>query len=384
MKKVGIITFHESDNFGTCLQAYALLKSIQLLGYDPQIINYKRHISKKAKNSLVKRIAYTFKEYGLSNLTKIAKVNEAKNARKEKFEKFRKDYLIYSLDSYMNFEELKTLANEYDAFIVGSDMVWCADRVDDLKVYLLEFADRGKSIAYSPSFGSSEIPRAMEGIYKNGLSKIGFLSCREKSGVELVKELSQRQAAYTVDPTLLLSPGMWNRIVVWEKKNFNYILVYMFEGRPNWLTPLIKKVAKSYSAQVIEIPMSNKQWCAQADKCPEEYGPQEFVTLFSNASFVFTNSYHGLMFSLIYNIPFFAVKRENKRWGLFEDRLTDTLREYNCLDRLIDRASSVEKYDMDYSRICEAINRRSAESKCYLDNALKKVTGNVEVNYDEN
>ena len=379
MKKIGLITFHESDNYGTCLQALAMQKNIEDLGYTCELIPFKRNtLAKNKKPNVFERIRFLLSEYGLNNLILINKIKNDLALKNKAFKDFRNNFLKYSNGEYSNFEDLKENSNLFDAFVCGSDMIWSSNRSENLDIYFLQFAPKGKRIAYSPSFGSDFVEEGLKDTYSAYIKDMDFLSCRETSGVKLIKDLSGTEAKLTIDPTLLLKSQEWNSLFRIQKSQKEpYILVYMFEGVPKWMNSHINKVAKKFNAKIVEIPMSARQWCNNHKKKNGQIGPLEFVSLFANAKFVFTNSYHGLMFSLIYNIPFFAVKRgENSNWMQFEERLMDTLKSFGCQDRVLTRGKTIDynNLNLNFNPINKAINTLSESSMNYLKEALSIAT----------
>lgn len=372
MKKIGVITFHESDNYGTCLQAFAVTKIVEQLGYDCEILNYRRQSIPSQTPSLLSRMKYMLKAYGIRNLGMRKEVAAQQKKQKERFEDFRKEHLEYSTASYHSGEELRQCVDQYDAFVTGSDMVWCSDRSESLDVYFLQFAPKNKRIAYAPSFGSAQICGDLKPAYQKYLAEFEHLSCREESGVALIKELAEREAALTVDPTLACNKSVWESFTAEKVPNGPYILVYMFEGMPTWLRKTVRKVAARYQAEILEVPMGAKQWCNSIRKGQDGISPSNFVALFKNAKFVFTNSYHGLMFSLIFNKQFFVISRDNGgHWAQFEDRLTGILRMIHCENRVLCKNQKADLSGLvDYRQVNTKLDQLKADSLVYLNNAL--------------
>ena len=378
MKKVGIITFHESDNYGTCLQAYAISSAISNLGYTAQIIPYVRSIKNiELKHSTTERIKYVFQNYGVTDIMLRNKIYAEQVKRTKLFSSFRNLYLPYGDGKYTTVRELENSNAIYDAYVCGSDMIWSPDRTDDLAVYFLQFAQKGKRVAYSPSFGCSSLEGYADIPFEKYISEIDYLSCRETSGIDILRNYTSSYATHTIDPTLLIEQAEWNNIA---QKTYNhpdkYVLVYLFEGIPTWARKTIRNAAKYMNAEIVEIPMIPKHYAANIRRGIPAIGPEEFITLFQNAEMVFTNSYHGLMFSLLYKKPFYVIERNTtSSWGRYEDRLLSALRYFDCTNRYISKDTNfVADFDMDFDYVNTIINNSREMSLNYLGNSLQKAT----------
>ena len=244
----------------------------------------------------------------------------------------------------------------------------------------LQFADFHKRLAYSPSFGASGISEALESKYKNLLLEIKYLSCREKSGVDDIERVSGLKAKWTLDPTLILEKNEWDTISESTPKlklPEKYILVYLFEGIPNWAQKEILRESQRRKAEIVEIPMSVKQICNDIRKEYEPIGPAEFVRLVKGSECVFTNSYHGLMFSLIFKKDFYIISRDAKgHWAQFENRLTDILTEINCINRFLSSDNTSLDTNIDYKMVYEILDDRISDSSGYLKDALAETCSN--------
>lgn len=242
--------------------------------------------------------------------------------------------------------------------------------------YFLKFADSKKRIAYSPSFGTTAIDENQRQEYILGLQDFSSLSCREASGVQLIKELTGKNATLTADPTIACERSVWDKFSIDYAIPQRYILVYMFEGLSDKLRSELNVLSKTNNLEIIEIPVEIKGWCrALRNQSNIIVGPEEFVELFKNATCVITNSYHGLIFSIIFSQPFLVIQRNNQRWGQFEDRLTDMLKRLGCEDRLIANDMPINKNLLFNSNIAltENVEKLRLQSIEYLKQAFKKI-----------
>ena len=245
--KAAILTFHLADNYGAVLQAYALQKTLLKLGVDNEILT--TDFSDNVKDS---GKSYSGAAAVLRN--RILKENEK---RHELFEEFRSTYLRCSV-KYSD-PELGSANRIYDYFITGSDQVWNLRIPGTSGRYFLPFADAKKRVSYAASFGSEDLPEKSRDWCADQLRDFARLSVREKSGQELISKMTGRESSVTLDPVLLPGRSEWDALISAEDDD-PYYLLYMI----------------SYDG---ELAAKAKQ-AALRD--------------------VFTNSFHGTAFSLIY------------------------------------------------------------------------------------
>jgi hypothetical protein len=133
--------------------------------------------------------------------------------RELKFEAFHRKNTKFSNRQYARYSELYENVPDYDVYCVGSDQVWNPNCYTSLNPYMLTFAPSGKrKISYASSFGVSEIPRQAVDQYKKGLSELSYISVREKTGCQIVSELTGKEGVLVLDPTLLLEKSDWDTV----------------------------------------------------------------------------------------------------------------------------------------------------------------------------
>lgn len=199
-----------------------------------------------------------------------------------------------------NVNNLRDIIEEYDYFITGSDQVWNPYNTY-LKENFLMFAPKEKRISYAASISAPDIPTNKIDIYKEGLAGMYSLSLREQAGAELVKKISGRDAEVHVDPTLLLSPQEWDevsRAPAWYNGK-KYILTYFLGKRPDFA---IQKIAEETRLSIVNL---------LDDKVYAHYvtGVDEFLWAVKHASLMYTDSFHGTVFSILYRTPFIVCDR---------------------------------------------------------------------------
>ena len=306
--KVSVITRHAITNYGSLLQAYATQIVIENLGHDCEIIDfirddesYRQHektIIKQKKdwnNNPVKKALYLLLRQPESILSG------------RRFEKERKNLLNLS-KRYTTKETLKKDCPIADVYMTGSDQVWGPvfnGTYDDS--YCLSFTD-GKKISYAASFGHVEFTEELRTYYKQWLTQYKKIAVREKSAVEILKEIGV-EANQVLDPTLLLNKTFWEEHTLQSQKK-EYVLVYQLHNNQK-LNEYAKRVAKSKGLPLIRVSPLFHQFTRPGKFvwCPK---PEEFLSYIKNASCMITDSFHGTAFAINFNTPFVEVLPNNK------------------------------------------------------------------------
>lgn len=322
--KVGIITMHKVINFGSALQAYALQRKITDLGCDAELVDYKYpnelHIEKV-------NIISNFLKY-LVHYINCAVVGFPNIRQKRRYKKVWKDYFQLSKRRFDTEEELKNNCPEYDIYMTGSDQVWNSRFTKNDSSFLLEFAsDNKKKCAYSSSFAYDDIPCQYRPLFERNLPRYANISVREESGVKLVKDITGRDVPAVCDPTLLLTKKEWTDFSQGAKKYTKepyilaYILAYSFNPFPD-VDYIVQEIQRQTGYKVIYLDAGRRDYFKPNSMVIKDAGPKEFVDLFLKAEFVITTSFHGTVFSINFNKPFYSVIKE----GNPDSRISSILR----------------------------------------------------------
>lgn len=315
MKHVGIITIQKCDNFGSDLQAYALQRKLQLLGYDAENIDYlfyknRRHIKTRMSRpcfhvSLINRIKeylYPKKQF----LSRIFHLKEDRNRRK-KFDSFVSSNFRLSRE-YRTVDDLYKKPPQYDVYIVGSDELWNPRCNSTILPYFLDFAPKGASrISYAASTGGHDVyDEQTQSIFKRYLDCFYRISMREKSSCEYFSKMLCRAVEHVVDPTLLLTAHDWDKVAAPVQVEQPCIVVYDLISSPT-IWAVARRIAASTGQKIVrvcgEVGMRKMPSVVQYS----EIGPGEFISLISKASCVITNSFHGTVFAILYQRPFYFI-----------------------------------------------------------------------------
>ncbi|MGC3978519.1 MAG: polysaccharide pyruvyl transferase family protein [Paludibacteraceae bacterium] len=358
MKKVGIITISRINNYGAGLQSYALQKKIQLLGYDAEMIDYLYFKHKSYKQTSQAKPLATFskkeeiKQYVLYRIATpvienfLSLFHRSVNKRLKNFAEFHQRNIRFS-KQYRSIAALYNGEHPYDVFIVGSDQVWNPDTGTSLAPYFLDFAPEDRlKISYASSFGVSSIDPAYHLAYRRYFENLNAISVREEDGVKLVKEITGRNAERVLDPTLLLTKKDWLTVV--DKRQDlpdKYVLIYTLHDSPAALE-WAHYIRAKFNLKIIRIckrSFANKK--EENVRNIGDAGPAQFVELFSNASFVVTNSFHGTAFSVNFNIPFVAVLKIGKENN---SRISNFLNLVKLNERIVNETHLPEKKPADF------------------------------------
>ena len=353
---------HRPISYGSALQAYATLRTIEKMGYDAEIIDYQYpndiHF-KKSKNAF--GTIKSFLEnmfFGFPNV--------------EKERKFKDFYnVFYKMSNYYpTRKSLEENPPEYDIYVTGSDQVWNTKFIKDDTTFLLSFVPEGKKrVAFSSSFAHSQFDENYAELFRKYLTKYEKISVRELSGVEIVKNLTGQNADHVCDPTLLLDKEEWN--VVEEKSDLKikepYILIFMlcysFNPYPQ-AKHIIKEIQKQLKLKVIYLDGVKENYLEPNSKVIKNAGPSDFLHLIRNASYVITDSFHGTLFSILFNIPFTSIVNPQNT----DSRVT------NFLKRIGMEKNALPFDAMDVA--VNEINNNLEEIKRFRDNSheiLKKI-----------
>ena len=282
---VGILTLHEADNYGAVLQAYALQRTLEKLGAECEFL------------SLVKAQAQQGEEPSGLPAALIGRIRQAGGKRAALFDAFRRRWLHCA--GPVPWAEAARSVERYDRLIVGSDQVW-NPRISGVdERYFLPFAPPDKRFSYAASFGAEPLPESIRDWCAGELRRFAGLSVRERSGRDLLMDLTGREALVCLDPTLLLSREEWAALAGPEDEKA-YVLLYLLKYDAS-LAAAAKKEAAGRGLPLRTVtaaympPCGFDAWCG--------VGVEKWASLFRNASCVFTNSFHGTAFSLLFSKP---------------------------------------------------------------------------------
>lgn len=352
MKKVGIITYHKHNNYGAALQAYALQKKIEDMGYCVEIINY--HY-KRNTWSLNKLRSKGIKLYIMGIMGSLMRI-----PRYKKFSEFRK---MMRLSPRYNKNNLYKANKRYDICISGSDNIWNADINGFDKNYFLDFIeDNAKKRSYASSFGSDKIDSSLEKEYGELLKKYTVLGVREESGAKLIKRISDKDAYVVSDPTFLISYEEWDKISIKPKEKKSYILAYQLVPSKHFIKT-VNRISKEERLPIIYVSFPMGGYVKS--KCKLHIGPKEWLGYIRNANIIVTDSFHGVMFSIIFEKQFYVILTQ------LSTRIENILEKLRLQNRIIDKQGRRDKNNIDYTKCKNYKKDFIRESEEVLKKCLK-------------
>lgn len=350
----GVITFHKAINYGAVLQTYALQKFICDKGIQCEVIDYDCEAFKdnykpfKIYNKNLKGLVSALVQYPY------------KKRKIKKFNDFRKNHINISSTVYTR-GNIENSNNIYDKFIVGSDQVWNYNLTDFDETYFLDFVkDSEKKNSYAASIGHDVLSDEIKNKYKNLLQNYKNISVREYSGCNLISKLTNREVTKVLDPVFLLDKNKWSSIVC-NPSDEKYIFVYLLNDYS--LIPFVERLSKITGYKVICLQNSIKKRM-KADYVLDA-GVNEFIGLINKSSYIVTDSFHGVAFSIIFNKNFWA-KLNNKGKGK-NSRITTLLDDVNLSHRILENQSDKELLqNIDY-------NVPNSKLKNEIDKSIKYI-----------
>jgi len=325
--EVGILNLFYTNNYGAILTAYALRKTVEKLGYNSKVINF-------------------IPEY-------------FKNKTEEKFQKFANENLNLTQE-YNNKEQLKALNNSISTFIVGSDQVWRGGFYRDLgDIFYLGFADKTKKLlSYAASFGVDKYEGSMYDIFKNKLCLNCFsaVSVREKSGIDILKNIFNIDAIQTLDPVFLLNSSEWDSLIKNSNQDTDYIACNILDNSKD-IDELLQKISLKNNLKIINI--NNAQ------------SVEQWLNYIKNAKYIITDSFHCSCFSILFNKKFICMENElrgkSRLLSLFE-----MFEIKNRFKKISDNDIEISlKEDINYDKVANILENKRTVSIDYLEKALK-------------
>ena len=278
----------------------------------------------------------------------------------EKFNRTRAKY------TSSNFDEV--IDEGVDAFICGSDTIFCIDEFDGFDDgYYANYPcmKNGYTISYAASFGDSHFTEDDYATLNDRLKNFKALGIRESDMLGYIREHFSGEVQQTLDPTLLLTDKDYDELIKSVKpvaKKNSYLLLYSRRYNPA-MEEYAEKISKKLGVKIIEISLRAVN--AEKHQMFYEAGVEEFLSLVKNAAFVVTNSYHGIIFSIQYRKPFAAFSREQGDTKIKE--LLSLCEISDCL--LIDGKENLPAVDYDAVHNKIAVERK--KSLNFLEKSLK-------------
>lgn len=369
--KIANLTLDGYFNYGNVLQRYAVCNLLMGLGaeveslwFSPQagVLPYLQSHYPWMKDSLDLK---TWVKLGINWKGVTGKWFSGQNAweaaRSAVIKSFVDRYIPMRYD--VDFDEVAT---EYDYFVVGSDQVWNPNFAGFEK-FFMKFASMEKRIAYAASISCPEIPQDKLQMFIDGIRGMKAISVREQAGADLIQQLTGRRVQVVADPTMLVTAEDWRSIArkpSWLKGDEQLLVTYFLGKRPD---SVIESIARENGLQIVNM---------LDERLFEHYAiaPEEWLWLIDHARFMYTDSFHGTVFSILFRTPFVVTERVDAGCASkMISRIDTLLAKFDLSDR---RGTNVNGYmiasplDMHYGDVDKVLAEEKQKAKTYLCHAL--------------
>lgn len=340
--KIALLTYFHALSYGATLQTYATIKALESLGHEVWLINL--YIPQPM--AWFKRILLIPKAYMHWS--------------------FRKKYFKHITSHYTSSEELRNNPPEADLYMIGSDQTWNTDiSLDKAPSFFLDFVkDNKKKVTYAASFGKSVI-EGNKWISKEHiielLKQFDKIAIREDTGKRLLDEIGIN-SVQVIDPVLLF-PN-YDELIGKDRQRKEEIVLFKVDKMDAFYTRA-KEVGKLSSIPVISVGSLRRE---PGVKCPYPYGVEGWMSRLASAKYILTDSFHGLVVSLLYHRQFIILPGLASRIT----RLRSLLQLVGLEDRIMstdDTAESIyEKLQqpIDYSSVDKILSKEREKSWEYL------------------
>ncbi|MDU7070558.1 polysaccharide pyruvyl transferase family protein [Campylobacter ureolyticus] len=354
--KIAVMTLPLSNNYGGNLQAFALVKLLKNLGYEPIFINLKRKITFK--------IYFKFIIKNILGLFMVKYENPTLPIKRTKqMASFIDRYIFPKTGEIFSSVKLEKICikEKFDACIVGSDQVF---RPGYFKPFQNDFSlgflnDNVIKLSYAASFGGSKYKGDKVNLHSRNLKKFKAISVREKSGIKVCKETFGVDATWVLDPTMMLEIDEYKKLFkdVKTSNSKGRIFAYVLDKSLEKQT-LINNFAKDKNLEIYEVNDGGNR--------KNTPSIEEWLKSIYEADTIITDSFHGCVFSILFNKPFYAFI--NKERGA--DRFYSLFEMFDLFDRIID-CNNFSKKNINYKKVNEIIKEQKELSKKFLVLNLK-------------
>lgn len=395
MKRIGIMTlYYNNNNYGGIAQAYALAEYLIEKGFDAEIISYRRTPRKKISRleqikangmkeyikehseGFCEKVVNKFLAMPLKRI--LAKKYEPLfKQRTTSFERSREN--IPHTEKVYDENNVELLASEYDVFLTGSDQVWKPGVIQGAYVWdFLSHEEEKKCLSYASSIATTVYPDWYLDYMRKHLKKFEWISVREKTAQEYLKQITGKDVSCVLDPTFLLDDDKWLNLASERIINERYIFAY-FLGNSIWQRKKVKQLAKATGRKIVTLPHLGSEIrlcdCCFGDFNLYDVTLNDFLSLILFADCVVTDSFHAVVFSNIFKKDFWVFERKilekKERMG---SRIDDLLTMLNEMERKVDKKwnpkRNVDFKTIDFKKVKHIVDREKMLSEIKFLDAL--------------
>ncbi|WP_230399222.1 polysaccharide pyruvyl transferase family protein [Novisyntrophococcus fermenticellae] len=351
--KVGILTFTEGYNYGNKLQNYALLTYLQN--------NFPCEV-KTVDNCVAQGSRFEKARILLTWAFPSAK-HYMYWKRLLRFKSFNKKYLKFTSEKLTS--NTKKFS-EVDCFVCGSDQIWNPHYYSNIDLLTGKLPVPKRSISYAASFGVNEIPDEKKVAFAKALGNLDAISVREEQGLHICKELGFENGRVNIDPTFLLSKDEWLKVIRKPDKQLpsKYVVTYFLGSIKNNVEYNIENYCKINNLERIDLnSVTALKWF--------DITPFEFLYLIKNAEFVFTDSFHASVFSIIFGKNFLTAERTSKNSNKMSSRIDTLFSTFSCENhRMIAFDGNIDSLKMDEAKVESIIQHEKDRTYEYFSSII--------------
>ncbi|MBD5584009.1 MAG: 4Fe-4S binding protein [Clostridia bacterium] len=373
MKKIAYQAFLGS-NYGTILQSFALYHTIVELGYECEVVGCDEFRNRQMIDP--KMVDLNSKKYDTlrTHLTYEQFVS--------RWFRFNSSLGKIPGNCHLNPEQQEEVL-KFDAFICGSDQIWKPSEFWFCAKRYLQYAPSNKRIGYAPSIGTNliEIDNVKNiPLWRKWLSEMAIISCREKTGSQIIENIVKRDVATVLDPTLLLKPKSWEQLLPYGVmsdeinkiliSNKPYILAYLLDTYDIYYN-YIDELGTRLNMNIIWLTGRDSWGPIQRNSATTD--PAGFINLIKNASYICADGFHGICFAINFSKPFSIML--NERISNI-DRVKDLCARLEIPDRVVYPASKATDLEVElpYITIQNNLLIEKEFSLKFLTDALKETS----------
>lgn len=334
MKNIGIITFQNANNYGAVYQAFALKKTVEKLGHQVEVINYDSP------------------SMGL------------KNVQQRQFKEFIDGHLNLTRE-YVSKQEIDT--GNFDAIISGSDQVWNPRLTGGDMTYFLDFVpEHIRKVSYAASIGlNGDLFVEHKAVFEKYVPSFSGISLREETHVEYIQSIAKdKEVIASIDPSLLLTSKEYlDAFNLPDNRSEDYIFVFSYALDPK-MYDFANMLSLKSGYKIVALSPYNSGSYVNGTKVVKDVPPIKWLELFNKAKLVITDSFHGMMFSIVFNKPFYAYAPNRSNVA----RVRDVLKKLGLEDRKLTDITNVNDavWKMDYTNVNEILKNEREKSLEYL------------------
>lgn len=362
---IGILTYHRAHNYGAVLQAYGLKRYLEKSGYNVNLVDYFPYYHQQMYE--IFPYGY-FRRWGYKQKIRFCLEFPLLLRNKLKKRKLFNDFIDYYLKPDRTY-----ISKCYDVLVYGSDQIWRYQSNPLYKGYNEVYFGSShisarKRIAYSASMGKMDEFDDNHKFFNENLKNFDYISVREKDLISKIDSFYIGEVAETLDPVFLLSGDEWKSLAGENIICDKYILLYNLLNDSKLVT-IARELSLEKGIKVVEITGSVKRKYKKDTKMWEikmVNGPKEFLSLVMNAEDIITSSFHGVVFSILFQKSFFTFLPTNST------RVLSLLENLKLENRFIAQYNSNDITEIDYSNVNLLLFSLIDRSKEYLDKTMVK------------